>query len=103
MENIISPTINKIEQDNKDVLKETMDLLVKKFNLELKRGNIAIKSVNDFTRLATLMLQMQGEITPMAESFIMPNLSKTDEEMMEDLYENLVKTLNDTHDLENRG
>ena len=33
----------------------------------------------------------------------MPNLSKTDEEMMEDLYENLVKTLNDTHDLENRG
>lgn len=103
MENIINPTINKIEQDNKDVLKETMDLLVKKFNLELKRGNIAIKSVNDFTRLATLMLQMQGEITPMAESFIMPNLSKTDEEMMEDLYENLVKTLNDTHDLENRG
>lgn len=103
MENIINPTINKIEQDNKDVLKETMDLLVKKFNLELKRGNIAIKSVNDFTRLATLMLQMQGEITPIAESFIMPNLSKTDEEMMEDLYENLVKTLNDTHDLENRG
>lgn len=103
MENIINPTINKIEQENKDVLKETMDLLVKKFNLELKKGNIAIKSVNDFTRLATLMLQMQGEITPMAESFIMPNLSKTDEEMMEDLYENLVKTLNDTHDLENRG
>lgn len=103
MENIISPTINKIEQENKDVLKETMDLLVKKFNLELKRGNIAIKSVNDFTRLATLMLQMQGEITPIAENFIMPNLSKTDEEMMEDLYENLVKTLNDTHDLENRG
>lgn len=103
MENIINPTINKIEQDNKDVLKETMDLLVKKFNLELKRGNIAIKSVNDFTRLATLMLQMQGEITPIVENFVMPNLSKTDEEMMEDLYENLVKTLNDTHDLENRG
>lgn len=103
MENIINPTINKIEQDNKDVLKETMDLLVKKFNLELKKGNIAIKSVNDFTRLATLMLQMQGEITPIEENFIMPNLSKTDEEMMEDLYENLVKTLNDTHDLENRG
>lgn len=103
MKNIINPTINKIEQDNKDVLKETMDLLVKKFNLELKRGNIAIKSVNDFTRLATLMLQMQGEITPIVENFVMPNLSKTDEEMMEDLYENLVKTLNDTHDLENRG
>lgn len=103
MENIINPTINKIEQDNKDVLKETMDLLVKKFNLELKKGNIAIKSVNDFTRLATLMLQMQGEITPIVENFVMPNLSKTDEEMMEDLYENLVKTLNDTHDLENRG
>lgn len=103
MENIINPTINKIEQDNKDVLKETMDLLVKKFNLELKKGNIQIKSVNDFTRLATLMLQMQGEITPIAENFIMPTLSKTDEEMMEDLYENLVKTLNDTHDLENRG
>lgn len=103
MENIINPTINKIEQENKDVLKETMDLLVKKFNLELKRGNIQIKSVNDFTRLATLMLQMQGEITPMAENFIMPKLSKTDEELMEDLYENLVKTLNDSHDLENRG
>ena len=52
MENIINPTINKIEQDNKDVLKETMDLLVKKFNLELKKGNIAIKSVNDFTRFS---------------------------------------------------
>ncbi len=103
MKNIINPTINKIEQDNKDVLKETMDLLVKKFNLELKRGNIQIKSVNDFTRLATLMLQMQGEITPMTENFVMPNLSKTDEEMMEDLYENLIKTLNDSHDLENRG
>ena len=103
MKNIINPTINKIEQDNKDVLKETMDLLVKKFNLELKRGNIQIKSVNDFTRLATLMLQMQGEIVPTAENFVMPNLSKTDEEMMEDLYENLIKTLNDSHDLENRG
>ncbi|MBU5669532.1 hypothetical protein KQI68_06725 [Peptoniphilus sp. MSJ-1] len=102
MMNPINPLINKIEDNNKDLLQETMNLLVEKFNSELKKGNIEIKSTNEFTRLATLMLQMRGEIVT-EEVIRMPDISNSDEKIMDKLYNSLINTINDTHDEENKS
>ena len=99
--NFIDPTINKLKRDNSDTLDQAMKLLVDKFYLELKRGNIEIKSVNEFTRLANLMLQLRGDVVVDTEESKIPKLTIEDEELMKNLYDSLITNINNKHDEEN--
>lgn len=85
-----------------DSLEATLGDLVKAFRQDLKDGKVQFKSVNEFTRLATLLYQIKGDIDLDEPSVTVPDLDPDQEDMMEALYASLMESTNRAHDEENK-